>query len=124
MPAHCAAASPAPKPFYGRSCVTEWAECNSADSIRSAPFIADFACIRARLVVEIDGATHGSDSERRYDARREAFLRSRSWEIVRITNDDVYSSLGTVLELIYRRSRTAPEAPSTASRSPSPAFGG
>src|ERR1700730_9966315 len=53
------------------------------------PYIADFACIRARLVVEVDGATHSTDAERRYDARREAFLRSRSWQIVRVTNDEV-----------------------------------
>jgi very-short-patch-repair endonuclease len=70
------------------------------------PYIADFACIRARLVIEVDGATHGSDEERTYDARREAYLRSRSWRIVRVTNAEVYTSLAAVLELIYHRSRT------------------
>jgi len=70
------------------------------------PYIADFACIRARLVVEVDGATHGSDAERRHDARRERYLRSRSWQIVRITNDDLYRSLAAVLELTYQRSRS------------------
>jgi very-short-patch-repair endonuclease len=70
------------------------------------PYIADFACIRARLVVEVDGATHGSDEERRHDARREAYLRSRSWRIIRVTNDAVYHSLARVLELIYQCSRT------------------
>jgi len=69
------------------------------------PYIADFACIRARLVIEVDGATHNSDAERRHDARRDAFLRSRSWQIVRVTNDDVYRSLDAVLDLIYQRSQ-------------------
>jgi len=69
------------------------------------PYIADFACIRAHLVIEVDGATHGSDEERRRDARREAFLRSRSWQIVRVTNDEVYRSLDAVLELVHQRSR-------------------
>jgi very-short-patch-repair endonuclease len=69
------------------------------------PYIADFACISERLVVEVDGATHGSDAERAHDARREAFLRSRSWQIMRVTNDEVYRSLDAVLELIYQRSR-------------------
>ena len=69
------------------------------------PYIADFACIRARLVVEVDGATHSSVAERRHDARREAFLHSRSWQIVRVTNDEVYHSLDAVLEFIYQRSR-------------------
>jgi very-short-patch-repair endonuclease len=85
------------------------------------PFIADFACIPARLIVEVDGATHGSDAERRSDARREAFLRSRSWRIARVTNHEIYHSLMAVLDLIYQR---AVEAPSTASRSSSPAKGG
>src|SRR6202166_4199115 len=53
------------------------------------PYIADFACIRARLVVEVDGATHSSDEERLHDARREAFLRSQSWQIIRVTNVEV-----------------------------------
>jgi very-short-patch-repair endonuclease len=69
------------------------------------PYIADFACIRARLVVEVDGATHCSDEERRHDARRETFLRSRSWQIIRVTNDDVYRSLDAVLEFNDQRSR-------------------
>jgi very-short-patch-repair endonuclease len=68
------------------------------------PYIADFACIGARLVVEVDGATHSSDSERRYDVRREVFLRSRSWQILRVNNTEAYSSLEAVLELIFQRS--------------------
>lgn len=85
------------------------------------PYIADFACIRARLVVEVDGATHGSDREHRYDARREAYLRSRRCKSIRVSNDDVYHFLIAVLELIYHHSRPRePNAPSTASRSPSP----
>src|ERR1700722_19946449 len=68
-------------------------------------YIADFACIQARLVVEVDGSTHGSDAEQRHDLRRAAFLRSRSWNIIRVSNDEVYHSLAAVLELIYQHSR-------------------
>jgi very-short-patch-repair endonuclease len=64
------------------------------------PFIADFACVRARLIVEIDGATHGTEAERRYDARRDAFLRSRSWRVVRIPNMDVYERSDDVVSMI------------------------
>jgi very-short-patch-repair endonuclease len=69
------------------------------------PYIADFACIQARLVVEVDGATHGSDAERGHDARRAAFLRSKSWKIIRVTNDEVYHSLAVVLDLIFHHCR-------------------
>ena len=68
------------------------------------PYIAD--CIRARLVIEVDGATHGSDEEQMHDARREAYLRSQSWRVIRVTNGAVYDSLASVLEVIYQLSRT------------------
>jgi very-short-patch-repair endonuclease len=64
------------------------------------PFIADFACIRALPVVEVDGGTHGSDAERAYDARREAFMRARGWRVVRVLNVDVYDGLDGVMEMI------------------------
>jgi len=69
------------------------------------PYIADFACIRARLVVEVDGATHGSDKAI-YDACRETYLRSQSWRIIRVTNEAVYHSLDRVLDAIYQHARS------------------
>ena len=65
------------------------------------PFIADFADVRARLVVEVDGATHGTDDEQEYDRRREGYLRRRGWRVLRFTNSDVYESLGSVVEAIH-----------------------
>ena len=64
------------------------------------PFIADFACVRARLVVEIDGATHSADVERDYDARRDRYMRVRGWYVLRFRNDDIYDALGDVVERI------------------------
>jgi very-short-patch-repair endonuclease len=69
------------------------------------PYIVDFACLRARLVIEVDGATHGSEDEQISDARREAYLRSQSWRIHRVTNDAVYDCLDRVVEVILERSR-------------------
>ncbi len=66
------------------------------------PYIADFACVQARLVVEVDGATHSSDEEIAYDLRRDAYMRERGWRIVRVTNDDVYRRLDDVLDWIAR----------------------
>ena len=37
------------------------------------PFFADFACREAKLVVEIDGATHSTDAEAASDASRTGF---------------------------------------------------
>jgi very-short-patch-repair endonuclease len=65
------------------------------------PYIADFASVRARLVVEVDGGTHSSDAEHAHDERRDTFLRSLNWEVIRVTNDDVYRSLPDVLKFIH-----------------------
>jgi very-short-patch-repair endonuclease len=64
------------------------------------PYVADFACIAARLVVEVDGATHGTEEERDHDARRDAFMASKGWRIVRVQNHEVYKRLDDVLAAI------------------------
>ena len=64
------------------------------------PYIADFVCIPARLVIEIAGETHGSAEQVRHDERRDAYLQERGWRVFRVTNADVYQRLDTVLEEI------------------------
>jgi very-short-patch-repair endonuclease len=64
------------------------------------PYIADFVCLKARLVVEVDGVTHSTAEEIAHDRRRDAFLESRGWRILRVQNDDVYKDLYRVLDAI------------------------
>ncbi|HWE07561.1 MAG TPA: DUF559 domain-containing protein, partial [Rhizomicrobium sp.] len=54
-----------------------------------------------RLVVEIDGATHGSDEEIRHDRRRDAYLRGRGFSVLRFWNQEIYENLDGVLEKIW-----------------------
>jgi len=77
------------------------------------PYITDFACIAARLVIEVDGPTHWTDEGRCHDRRRTAYLEANGWRVVRICNEDIYRNLDVVLEHIA--SCTAPP-PSAASR--------
>jgi very-short-patch-repair endonuclease len=37
-------------------------------------YIADFACIEAKLIVEVDGLSHDDDAQRAYDAKRTRVL--------------------------------------------------
>ena len=60
------------------------------------PFIADFACIDDRLIVEIDGGQH---SEQR-DAARTEFLTSRGYRVIRFWNHDVLENIEGVLQSI------------------------
>jgi very-short-patch-repair endonuclease len=80
----------------------------------------------AKLVVEVDGATHASDEEMAYDRRRREFMERYGWREMRFTNYDIYKNLSFVLEFIWREATARAAAPSTiASRwSPSPAEAG
>jgi very-short-patch-repair endonuclease len=65
------------------------------------PYVADFACLLAKLIVEVDGGTHSTDRERAYDRARDAYLRERGWRVCRVWNEDVYKNSDGVLETIY-----------------------
>jgi very-short-patch-repair endonuclease len=60
------------------------------------PYIADFACISSKLVVEVDGATHATPEELAYDARRTKYLESEGWTVIRVNNLDVYENMDGV----------------------------
>ena len=62
-----------------------------------APYIADFACVEVKLIVELDGDTHGTAQEIAHDRRRTAFLEDAGWTVVRAYNVDVYQNLDGVL---------------------------
>src|SRR5688572_17891534 len=59
------------------------------------PYIADFACVAAKLVVEVDGATHSSE-RLAYDTRRTKYLESQGWAVLRVTSIDVYENMDGV----------------------------
>ena len=64
------------------------------------PYIADFACRRARLVVEIDGGHH-AESER--DKLRDEWLRREGWSVFRVWNSDVRENPDGAAEAILAR---------------------
>ncbi len=63
------------------------------------PFIVDFYCHQAALIIEIDGDIH--QYQQQADQRREAFLRSHGYRIIRFSNKQVMQEIETVLEIIY-----------------------
>ena len=63
-------------------------------------YVVDFATIAGKLIVEVDGATHGTEIEITRDRAREAQLESCGFLIVRVDNTDVYENLEGVLETI------------------------
>ncbi|TPI25150.1 endonuclease domain-containing protein [Mesorhizobium sp. B3-2-1] len=67
---------------------------------RQMPFgkyVADFVCIEASLIIEIDGSQHAdSDSDR----SRDADLKARGFRILRFWNDDVLRDMNAVCDTI------------------------
>ena len=52
-------------------------------------YIVDFACLEARLVIEVDG---GQPFESQADKTRDAYLRSQGFRVLRFWNNDVLSN--------------------------------
>lgn len=67
-----------------------------------AHYIADFACIERRLVVELDGGQHQQqvayDEQRSADLR--ADLRANGWRVLRFWSHEVVQNLSGILEVI------------------------
>jgi very-short-patch-repair endonuclease len=64
------------------------------------PYIADFVCHGARLVIELDGESHDFSSQLRHDERRDAWFASQGYLVLRYRNGDVLSNLEGVIEAI------------------------
>ena len=62
--------------------------------------IADFACLPARLVVEIDGGYHDDIRQQYHDELRTHQIEQLGFRVVRFTNEDVFTRLDYVLETI------------------------
>ncbi|MDJ0952165.1 MAG: DUF559 domain-containing protein [Acidimicrobiia bacterium] len=60
-------------------------------------YVADFACLSHRVVVEIDGPTHDADERAAYDRRRDRWFQAQGWRVIRVTDDDVWSNRDDVL---------------------------
>jgi very-short-patch-repair endonuclease len=69
-------------------------------------YIADFVCLSAKLVVELDGESHDFEERRNADRRRDAFFLSEGFQVLRFTNERVMLNLEGVVELI-RQAATA-----------------
>ncbi|WP_281252669.1 endonuclease domain-containing protein [Sphingopyxis indica] len=66
-------------------------------------FIADFMCSGAKLIVEVDGDTHGEASDR----SRDAALGQMGYRVIHVTNRDVLTNMDGVLRLIVETLRQA-----------------
>jgi very-short-patch-repair endonuclease len=64
-------------------------------------YIADFACLSARLIIEIDGGQHNEEANENLDAKRTAWLESRGYRVLRFWNSYVLDETDSVTETIF-----------------------
>ena len=76
------------------------------------PYIVDFVCLEARLIVEADGGQHLEQAES--DSERTAFLESLGYTVIRFWNHEILKDTQTVLEQIHSHLTETP-GPSTPS---------
>jgi very-short-patch-repair endonuclease len=64
------------------------------------PYIVDFACLEAKLVIELDGDQHALGDAPKRDEKRDAYLTAEGFEVLRFWNNEVYENIDGVLEAI------------------------
>jgi very-short-patch-repair endonuclease len=67
------------------------------------PFIVDFLCLEAAMVVELDGGIHAERTD--YDARRDAYLRARGLQVMRFWNREVSADFDGLCWIILNACR-------------------
>ncbi len=78
-------------------------------------YIVDFACLRGKLIIELDGSQHLDNQA--YDQNRTEFLESLGFKVLRFWNNELICSWNSVLNTIY--DTLIEETPSLPSSGPS-----
>jgi very-short-patch-repair endonuclease len=63
-------------------------------------YIADFICMSAKTVIELDGESHNFEERHKADQNRDAFFVSEGFQVLRFTNEQVMSNLEGIVETI------------------------
>jgi BirA family biotin operon repressor/biotin-[acetyl-CoA-carboxylase] ligase len=72
-------------------------------------YIADFACLCPKLIVELDGSQHADQAA--YDARRDAFFRDHGFAVLRFATNEPLKNIDGVLTAISEQLGLARERP-------------
>jgi very-short-patch-repair endonuclease len=84
--------------LWGRLRVEKLAGARFRRQVPIGPYIVDFACLKSRLIIELDGSQHFGRAS--YDQARSAFLETRHFRVLRFWNNDVTERCDAVIETI------------------------
>lgn len=65
------------------------------------PYIVDFFCFSARLVVELDGSQHYTTEGKEYDFHRDQFLNAHGLTVLRFSNKEFLLNQNGVMQVIW-----------------------
>ena len=74
------------------------------------PYVVDFACMRARLVIEVDGSQHAIESVLQRDTGRTQWLEREGYRVIRFWNNEISQNMNGVLEKIHASLLASPNA--------------
>ncbi|MGH8752161.1 MAG: endonuclease domain-containing protein, partial [Burkholderiales bacterium] len=77
-------------------------------------YIADFACLEAKLIIELDGGQHAGQIA--HDRQRSAFLESLGYTVIRFWDNEALTQTQNVLEAIHKTLLDNPSPPPSPSR--------
>jgi very-short-patch-repair endonuclease len=94
---------------------------------RQVPFgryHADFACHRAKLIIELDGPSHEESGQRIHDSKRTAFLATQGYVVIRIWNADLSGGPDGMADYILQQAqkRVAKQHPQESSTPTRPTY--
>jgi very-short-patch-repair endonuclease len=62
------------------------------------PYIVDFFCREKNLVIEVDGETHTTSQEKKYDKTRTNFFHAHNMTVIRFWNNEIYHNIDFVIK--------------------------
>ena len=65
------------------------------------PYVADFLCHQAKIIIELDGSQHLQQQRMKEDAEREGYLRRQGYRVIRFNNNEIAKNLPLVLQSIF-----------------------
>ena len=75
------------------------------------PYIADFACLEQKLIIELDGGQHAEQSNIQNDKTRSEFLEAQGFTVLRFWNHECFENTEAVLQTIYNTLHSVQASP-------------
>jgi len=65
------------------------------------PYVADFACLQPKIIIELDGSQHLRKKNKDHDSSRDAFLGKQGFRIFRFSDRELLTNPEGVIKVIY-----------------------